>query len=198
MAASTETDMTQMPSPSRFLVVALSLACACASSGQRYLDATMDFGSVRTVAVMPFANLTRDQPAAERVRDVFANMLLATGTLSVLPPGEVQAAITKTGLQSPSTPSAEEAVKIGKALKADAIITGTVREYGEVRSGTTSGNVISVGAQMIETGSGKLVWSASTTKGGISMADRLLGSSGAPMNEVTEIAVADLLDKLLK
>ena len=37
-----------------------------------------------------------------------------------------------------------------------------------------------------------------TTKGGISMADRLLGGGGTPVNDVTEAAVRDLLDKLFK
>ena len=41
-----------------------------------YRDPNMDFGSIKTVAVMPFANLARDQVVAERVRDVFINRLL--------------------------------------------------------------------------------------------------------------------------
>ncbi len=178
-------------------VIGLALAAGCAS-GHRYLDPNMDFGSVKTVAVLPFTNLSRENAAAERVRDVFTSMLLASNVLAVVPPGEVQSALSKVGVASPTTPATEDVVKLGKALKADAVITGTLREYGEVRSGSTAGNVISLGVQMFETTSGKLVWSADTTKGGVSMADRLLGSSGAPMNEVTEAAVDDLLGKLLK
>ena len=49
----------------------------------------MDFGSIRTVAVMPFQNLSRDNLAGDRVRDVFANALLATEAVYVIPNGEV-------------------------------------------------------------------------------------------------------------
>ncbi len=49
---------------------------------------------------------------------------------------------------------------------------------------------------MIETQTGKVVWTASSTKGGISVWDRLFGGGGKAMNEVTEEAVDDLLDKL--
>lgn len=171
---------------------------ACASPARRYVDQGMDFGAVRTVAVMPFQNLSRETLAAERVRDVFSNMLLASSSIYVVPLGEVQRAITQTGIQTPATPSTEDVVKLGKALKADAVIAGVVKEYGEVRSGNSAGNVVSMSLQMFETATGKVVWSASTTQGGISMGDRLLGSSGAPMNQVTEAAVDDLLAKLFR
>jgi len=88
-------------------------------------------------------------------------------------------------------------VKLGAFLKADAVITGVVREYGEVRSGTSVANVISMSIQLIETGTGKIVWSASSTKGGISFWNRLFGGGGQPLNKVTEQAVDALMDKLV-
>ena len=98
---------------------------------------------------------------------------------------------------NPSAPTAEEVVKLGAFLKADAVITGVVREYGEVRSGTTTANIISMSIQVIETGTGKIVWSASVTEGGVSFWARLFGGGGQPMNKVTEQAVDALLNKLL-
>jgi hypothetical protein len=166
--------------------------------GRRYLDPNMDFGAVKTVAVLPFQNLSRDNLAGDRVREVFANMLLATGAVYVLPQGEVARGIGRTGLANPTAPSVEEATKLAATLKVDALITGVVKEYGEIRSGTASANVYSLTAQMMETATGKVVWSANTTKGGIGMGDRLLGGGGAPLNDVTEAAVNDLLNKLLK
>jgi TolB-like protein len=136
-----------------------------------YRDGMMDFGTIRTVAVMPFANLTRDQIVAERVRDVFINKLLST--------------------------EVDDTVKLGKFLKVDALITGVVREYGEVRAGTNTANVVSMSIQLIETETGKIVWSGSSTKGGITFWRRLLGSGGQPLNTETERAVDALFDKLL-
>ncbi len=162
-----------------------------------YRDPKMDFGSIQTVAVMPFNNLARDQVVAERVRDVFVNRLLSTEAVYVLPVGEVARGIAKLELQNPTAPTPEEVVKLGAFLKADAVITGVVREYGEVRSGTTTGNIISLSIQLIEAGTGKVVWSASSTKGGIGFWDRLIGGGGQPMNKVTEQAVDALFDKLL-
>lgn len=162
-----------------------------------YRDPNMDFGSIRTIAVMPFTNLARDQVVSERVRDVFINRLLSTEAVYVLPVGEVARGIAKTEVLTPSAPTPEEVVKFGALVKADAVITGVVREYGEVRSGTTTANIISMSIQLIEAGTGRVVWSASSTKGGIGFWDRLIGSGGQPINHVTEEAVDALFDKLL-
>ena len=179
-------------------VVLLALLAACSGAGHEFHDKEMDFGAVRSVAVMPFANLTRDNLAGERVRDVFANMLLASGVVYVQPQGEVLRIISTVGVGLPTAPSVEEVVKLGKALKADAVITGVVKEYGEVRSGSASSNIVAVSVQMIETGTGKTVWYASSTKGGFTFSDRLLGGGGTPINDVTEAASRDLIHKLFK
>ena len=179
------------------LILIFLIACAT-PGGTYYHDPNMDFAAIKTVAVMPFNNFSRDSVASDRVRDVFINILLSTGEIYVLPTGEVTRGIVLVGITIPSTPSPEEIVKLASLIKADAVITGAVREYDTVRSGSTSANLISISLQMIESHTGKVVWTASSTKGGISMWDRLLGGGGKPMNEVTEEAVNDILDKFFK
>ncbi|MGZ6143728.1 MAG: GNA1162 family protein [Myxococcales bacterium] len=179
--------------------LALALAAACATaSGQKYKDKAMDFAAVKTVAVLPFQNLSRDNQAGDRIRDVFANALLATGGVYVLPQGEVTRGLQKAAVQLPATPTKEDAVNLGKALGVEAVITGTLKEYGEIRSGTATANAISVSVEMLETTTGKVVWSATSTRGGIGVWDRLFGGGGEPMNKVSEEAVNDLIGKLFK
>lgn len=179
------------------LLLLLAFLAACGSSrGQRYRDAQMDFGSIRTVAVLPFQNLSRDNLAGERVRDVFASMLLATGAVYVIPFGEVIRSVGRAGVATASMPATEDVQKLGTALKADAVLVGVVKEYGEIRSGSASGNVVSLSVQLIETATGRIVWAGATTKGGVTMKDRLLGGGGVPLNDATEAAVDDLLEKM--
>ena len=180
------------------LLLTFLVACAPRPIPTNYHDPEMDFASLRTVAVMPFQNLTRDQMAADRVTDVFATSLLSTGALYVLPSGEVARAIARAGVADPSAPSMEEMAKLAGFIKVNALITGVVNEYGEVRSGTASANVVAISAQMVELQTLKIVWAASTSQGGITIWDRLLGSGGEPMNDVTRAAVDDLIDKLFR
>ena len=180
------------------LILFILALVACAGGYDTYIDPNMDFGAVKTVAVMPFGSLTRDPVVAERVRDVFITRLLSTGAVYVVPVGEVARGVARAEIQNPGAPSSDDIVKFGGIIKAQAVITGTVREYGEVRSGTVSANVISLSLQMIETQTGKVVWTASSTKGGIKIWHRLFGGGGQPMNKVTVEAVNDLINKLLK
>ncbi len=187
------------PARNLLTMVAATLVLAGCARHRTYGNQNMDFASIKTVAVLPFWNLTKDNLAADRVRDVFANMLLATEAVYVLPTGEVQRAVSRSNLSSPFNPSADEVMKLGSLLKVDAVITGVVREYGEVRSANSTANVVSVSVQMQETATGKVVWSGASTKGGIGWGARLLGTAGGdPVNDVTEQAVDDLLRQLFK
>ena len=179
------------------LLLALSLA-ACASSEATYKNATMNFGAVQSVAVLPFENLTTDDDASARVRDTFMGMLLATEAMYVQPPGEVQRGIDRAGIPQPTQPPADKIQSIGKILGVDAVITGVLREYGQVRSGQTQANIISLSLQLMEVETGTVVWSGAATKGGITLSDSLFGGAGDPMNEVTKEAVNDLLDQLFQ
>jgi hypothetical protein len=187
-----------------YMALAVSLLPASGCAGRHaatntFHEPTMDFSLVHTVAVLPFSNLTPTQTAADRVRGVFVTMLQAQGgEMYVLPLGEVQKGLSRTEIQRADQPSAEDVVVLGKALSADAVITGSVMEYGEARSGSASANYVSVSAQMLETKTGRLVWSAQSTKGGVTAADRMFGGGGQPMNVITADAVNELLDKLFK
>jgi len=179
-------------------VLLLLTGCAASSSPPDYTNQQMDFSAVRTVAVLPFQNLTGDDQASERVRDAFMGMLLATEVIYVLPPGEVARGINRANIRVPDIPSSEDITKLKGLLEVDAVITGVLREYGSVRSGSAEANLVSLSLQMIETQTGTVVWSAESTKGGITMADRMLGSGGQPMNTVTIQVINDLLDQLFE
>jgi len=173
----------------------------CATPGgadASFHDPNMDFSLIQSLAVLPFANFTPTARASDRVRDVFMTMLQATESLYVIPPGEVARGISRAGLQNPVEPTAEEVIGLARNLEADVVITGTVLEYDTVRSASASANVISVSVQMLEGQTGRVVWSASATRGGIGATKRLFGGGGEPMNTVTSKAVEDLLDALFK
>ncbi len=181
-----------------WVVAALCLAGCAGRRGVdvTYHDPNMDFSLIRTVAVLPFDNLTSNNHADEAVRDVFMTMLQATGSLYVLPPGEVGRGVSRLSLHAPAEPNAEEVVQLAAILDADVVVVGVVREYGETRSGGSVAGVVSLGVKMLEAKTGRVVWSASSSAGGVSASDRVFGGGGRPMDEVTRAAVSKLLDRL--
>lgn len=181
------------------LAAAAAFAVTACARSRTYGNPNMDFSSIRTVAVMPFWNLSKDPQGADRVRDVFQNALLATNAVYVVPTGEVARAVMRVGVATPVTPAADEVVKLCALLKVDAVITGVLKEYGEIRTAAASANVVALSLQMQEGSTGKTVWAASSSKGGIGWGERILGSAGGrPVNDVTEQVVDDLVEKLFK
>jgi hypothetical protein len=168
---------------------------SCSKPGV-YHDPVMDFSMINRVAIMPLANYTNDQMSIDRVRDVLATRLQATGAFYVMPMGEVMRGVSRAQIRNPEAPNAEETQKIGKIIEVDALITGGLREYGSLRSGSVSSNNISLSLQMIETETGKVIWSGTATYGGITWTDRLFGSGGQPMNDVTVEAIDSLINQL--
>jgi polysaccharide biosynthesis protein PelC len=182
--------------------IAISLAVLALSGCARhrtYHNRDMDFGAVKTVAVLPFWNLSKDPQGGDRVRDVFTSALLATNSVYVVPTGEVARAVSRIGIATPSTPAADDVVKLCSMLKADAVVTGVLKEYGEVRTSSATANVIALSLQMQDGSTGKVIWAGASSKGGVGWGARLLGSTGGdPVNDVTELAVDDLLEQLFK
>jgi len=166
--------------------------------GDVYHDELMDFSSIRSVAVLPFNSLVQDQTGASRVRDTFTTMLMATGSIYVIPYGEVARGISRTGMADATQPTPDEIKKLAGIIDADAVISGVLREYGEIRSGSISAPVISLSLRMYDRESGTVIWVGSTTRGGVNMVDRLIGGGGEPMDVITREAVNDLLDRLFQ
>lgn len=163
-----------------------------------YTDPTMDLSSITSVVVLPFTNLTSDEKAPGRVRDTLTGALLATEAFYVLPQGETARMLSRAGIVDTTAPATDEIKELGGSTGVKAVFTGVLREYGTVRSGNTGANVVSLSLQLTETQTGKVVWSASATKGGISVWDRLFGGGGESMNDVTEAVVDDLINQLFK
>ncbi|MDA8091273.1 MAG: hypothetical protein M0Z61_13785 [Nitrospiraceae bacterium] len=187
--------MADLKKLSLLIAILVSLA-GCGGNSGVYHDKNMDFGAIHTVAILPFGSLEGGGTAAEMVRDDFMGSLLATGAIYVIPSGEVAHGIGITGMQSPMAPSTDEVKKFCSLEKADAVITGIVKEYGQVRNGSAESDKIAVSIQMIEGQTGRIVWSADVTKGGITVMDRLFGGGAEPMNVITQKAVNDLIKKL--
>jgi TolB-like protein len=180
-------------------VLLLATGCAGHRGAQAtYHDPNMDFGLIQTVAVLPFDNLTASNNAGDTVRDVFMTMLQASVDIYVIAPGEVRRGISRVQPENPEAPTEDEFVRLAENIGADVLITGTVLEYGEVRSGSAASNVCSVSVQMIEGQTGRVVWSATATRGGVSAGDRLVGGGGQPMNLVVSKTVDDLLNRLFQ
>jgi TolB-like protein len=165
---------------------------------QAYIHPNVDLSFIQKVAVVPFSNLTRDEFAGRKVREVLVAELLLTGALDVIEPGDVNRVLAKERIESISSLTAAQVKTIGKALGAQAIIVGTVEEFGEVRSGSLSAPLVTIGLRMLDVESGNIIWSINHSRGGVGTMTRLLGMTGGTISELTTQVVREAIDTLFR
>ena len=145
--------------------LALCLCSALAMSGcaNKYSTDHMaggrDLNSRILVAVMPFQGVSESPGSGLIVADVMANELYSGGGYVIITPEVVAArAVPREG----ETLSPEET---GKLMGAPYILTGRVIEY-TYKSGVGEQPAVGVTARLIETCSGRVLWSATRARTG--------------------------------
>ncbi len=180
------------------LVPGLLLTGGCASVGTtRFVNPNFDFAYVRKVAVLPFENLANEPQAGARATRLFITELLATGSVEVVEPGEVRAALARVP-GAGATPSTPQLVALGKELGVQAIVMGSVNQSEEVRTGTVSIPVVTLDVHMVEVETGSTVWAATRTEKGAGFGAKFLGTGGEPISETTRRCVRELVKNLVR
>lgn len=184
-------------------VVGLLCVAGCAGSmkATKFTNPDFDFSYVERVAVLPFENLSNDRQAGFRTTRLMITELLASGTVDVVEPGEVQAAQLKIQGGQPGRfgpPSTEQIVSLGKALKVQAVILGSVGQSETLRSGAVLIPVVTLDAHMVETETGATVWAATQTEKGGSAGATVLGTGGQPISKTTRVCIQKLVETLVE
>lgn len=122
-----------------------------------------DFGGVEKVAIVSVEGTIRSETARDQIAEFFAIELLENGYAPIGRPqvrrllARRAAEVNEPAVVDLSNP--EEAVEIGMALKAPAVLTINIPHFGEA---------ISITATMIDVEDGSILWIAHSTGRGVS------------------------------
>jgi TolB-like protein len=170
-----------------------ALAGAACTPTPRYLNRSADLGAIKTVAVLPFENVTTDKLCAERVQRIFVTELLIREAFKVVEPGLVTRAMRKDQLE-PAALTPEEIKRLGVALGAEALFMGTVLEYDEGRSsGSAPAPRVKLQFRLVDVDSGTTLWSVGREAGGATLTGRLFGIGGSGASAVAEAVIREEL-----
>ncbi len=177
----------------------LALAAACRSGGGRtYMHPNADLGSLKTVAVLPFENITQERSAGEKVQRIFLAELLSMGLFEVAEPGLVTRTLRAERVESTEALAPADIQRIGKALKADALFMGTVVDFADNRSGSTPAPEVTIQSRLVETQSGVTIWSSDRSRSGATLSARLFGVGGESLTDAARRLVRQQLRSLAK
>jgi len=162
-----------------------------------FLHDAYNFQYVERLAVIPFDNVSETRGAGIRAGRLFTSELLAAEAFDVVEPGEVSRVLEKYSLVRTDQLTNEQIIGIGKELKVQGLILGSVTETSTQRSGGSTTHKVTLVVRMVDTEVGTTVWSATATAGGRGFWGSIFGSSGKSESEATRECVRKVLHTLI-
>lgn len=180
------------------VILILFIISGCRSGGAPtyHINEDIDFSFYKRVAVMPLNNLTSEKYAGEIVRQLVISEMLASGLIDVVVPGEVTTAVTDLGIKDVTSLNASQIQSLGSALGVEALVMGSVEEYGMVKSGSTTAPQVTITLMMADTGTGTIVWSITKSRGGASFMARHFGAKHETISETVLKVVRESINTL--
>lgn len=181
-----------------YTLLFVAVAVAGCGGPTRYVNPRADLGGIKTVAVLPFDNVTNDKLCADRVQKIFVTELLNYGAFELVEPGQVIRTLRRDSLE-PNALTPDDIKRLGQALKADALFLGSVLEYDDGRAGGGAASPrVTLQLRLVDTQTATTLWSVSRKKGGASMGSRLFGIGGPPASVIAEDLIRDELAQLTR
>ncbi len=178
------------------IITLMIIGCGARKDSAYHIREDVDFSFIEKVAVLPLDNLSNDRTAGEAVRQVVINELLVSGLVDVVVPGDAISAVDKTGIRSISSLNAEQIKNLGKTLKVQAVVFGSVERFGTVRIGNVSAPEVTITLMMADANSGSIIWSVTRTSVGDSFMARHFGSRVDTLSETMLRVVREAIQTL--
>jgi TolB-like protein len=167
----------------------------CSSSLKQYIRPNINIGNIKTIAVLPFENLTQDRHADEKIRRIVIIELLSRN-IDVIEPGEVTKVLRELRLRTLASISNSDIKYIGETLGVDAVMKGSIGTFKISRGISVSYPEVSIHLMLLEATSGNIIWSVWHTAGGASFWTRHFGAEGITLDEAAKKVVKEAIDTL--
>lgn len=154
-----------------------------------------DIGHIKRIGVLPLENFTTDEYAGEKIRRIVITELLLRD-VDAIEPGEVNRVLRELKVGSLGSINIEDMQKIGKALEVEAIMMGSVENFGISRGISFSCPEVSIHLMLIEASSGSILWSVNHSVGGASFWTRHFGAEVATLSEAAKRVVREAISTL--
>jgi len=179
------------------LCIGTLVLAGCGGIGTtKFINPDFNFAFVEKVAVLPLENFSSEPQAGVRATRLVITELLASGAVDVVEPGEVQAALNRiAGVTTP--PSTEHIIALGRSLKVQAVILGSVNQSEMIRSGTVMIPVVTIDAHLVETETGSPVWAVTHTEKGAGLGAKFLGTASEPLSQTMRRCTRRVVQKLV-
>ena len=168
---------------------------SCNGSMKNYKRADIEVKNLKRIAILPLENLTPNEYADEKIRNLLIMDLLARD-VDVIEPGEVTRVFRELRIWSVESVSGRDMQDLGDMLKVDVILKGSVGTFEMKKGVAIESAEVSIHLMLIDTKSSQILWSAWHTSGGASFWTRHFGAEGTTLDETAGKVIKEVFDSL--
>lgn len=179
-----------------FLILLFFLFSLGCKGPMTYINPSVDFSYIKRVAIAPIINLTNDKFAGEKVVNVVATEILRRGVFDVVEFGEVSKVLREEGMKPDNLVNKQLAARAGKRLNIEAILIGSVMQYGVSNIGGSSFPEVSISLKLVDVNSYTILWEATHNIKGASILDQLFGIRKDSIEDLCKDVVEEMIDTL--
>jgi len=179
--------------------VALSamLLAGCAKP-MNFVHPGADLSYIRSVAIVPFKNLTQEKCAEEKVMHVVATEMLRRG-LEVVEFGEVAKVLRGEGYgRDEGSLNRAVAENASRRLGVQAFLVGAVQEYGQSDKGGDAYPEVCVSLRLLDAKTCTILWEANHSLKGATVLDRLFGIGKKSRTDLSRDVVVEMFASLFE
>ncbi len=181
-------------------LVLLGVASDGTAGPRLFVNKKADLGYYQRIAIVPFANLTNEPNAGERVTRAFLTELVIAERFQIVEPGEFHGMLDRIGGLPDNQGHADpkKLAEAATAAQATGYIRGAVTEYSIQRNGTDEVPVLTFEAEMVDVATQSTVWRITMSERGRGRFPILGGGSRRSFGVVTQDACRKAVSALRK
>ncbi len=170
--------------------------CGAKTTTKTFLREEVDLSYITRIAVLPLENHTKNDFAAERIRDIITTQILAMKLFDVVDKGIVDSALRELAIEPGMSIDTPVLKRLGQRLNVQAFLLGAVEQMGESRKGASVYPEVSLTLRLVDSKASLVLWRASGHRSGYSVWDRLFGLAPKDTFEVSLALVHDMLSTI--
>ena len=183
-----------------FIIIILITAiygCERNKELKKFLKPNFNPYSISKIAILPLENYTSDEHAGGKIRSLL-NIDLLSRNIDIIEPGEVIIVLRELRIRSVSSITVKDIKKMGKILKVDALMMGSVGTFQVSQGISASYPEVSISLRLLDSKTGNIVWSIWDTTGGADFWTRHFGAEGATLDETAKKVIKETIDTLFQ
>ncbi len=165
---------------------------------QWYLKPGLTVSDVKSIAVIPFDNISGYPDAGKKVLNLFLTELIHTELFEIKEMGEVEKSLRNLRIRNIAEIDSSKLQQLGEQLNVRAIIVGSIDEYDLRQDRNDTIPVVAISARMLNVQTGDILWAVSHAQDGRDRETVFGFGRIISLSKLAQVVVSEMVESLVK